>query len=82
MLTSKKESQPDKKYNNKMDVLKPFSRFFREQKGITSLEYGLIVVAMGVALMFILYGEKGITEVIKDKFNEFSDIIMNAIVRV
>ncbi|WP_373819186.1 Flp family type IVb pilin [Glaesserella sp.] len=65
-----------------MDVLKPFSRFFREQKGITSLEYGLIVVAMGVALMFILYGEKGITEVIKDKFNEFSDIIMNAIVRV
>lgn len=65
-----------------MDISKAFSRFFREQKGITSLEYGLIVVAMGVAVVFILYGEKGITEVIKDKFSEFSDIIINAIVRV
>ncbi|VEI45927.1 minor fimbrial protein [Actinobacillus equuli] len=42
--------------------MKKLLLFYQQQQGVTSIEYGLIAVAMAVLVVTILYGEPSFTD--------------------
>lgn len=54
-------------------------KFFRQQQGITSLEYGLIAVAMAVFVVAVLYGDSSFTDETLKKFNQLSELVTSAL---
>lgn len=62
------------------NIVKHYARFFREEQGITSIEYGLIALALAVFVVSVLYGDDGFIEVLKAKFSLLSLTITEAVV--
>ncbi|WP_427834262.1 Flp family type IVb pilin [Actinobacillus pleuropneumoniae] len=59
--------------------LKNFLQFCRQQQGITSLEYGLIAVAMAVFVVAVLYGDSSFTDETLKKFKQLSELVTSAL---
>ncbi|WP_131977258.1 Flp family type IVb pilin [Cricetibacter osteomyelitidis] len=56
-----------------------FSLFLKQQKGITSIEYGLIALALAAFLVNVLYGDTGLTTAIKEKFEILSALVIKTL---
>ncbi|WP_419852662.1 Flp family type IVb pilin [Actinobacillus pleuropneumoniae] len=59
-----------------MDII---FKFYRQQQGITSLEYGLIAVAIAVFIVAVLYGDPSFTDETLKKFNQLSELVTSAL---
>ncbi|WGE69930.1 Flp family type IVb pilin [Actinobacillus equuli subsp. haemolyticus] len=59
--------------------MKELLQFYRQQQGVTSIEYGLIVVAMAVTVVAILYGEASFTDETLKKFNQLAELVKTAL---
>ncbi|UKH24257.1 Flp family type IVb pilin [Actinobacillus pleuropneumoniae] len=54
-------------------------QFCRQQQGITSLEYGLVAVAMAVFVVAVLYGDSSFTDETLRKFKQLSELVTSAL---
>ncbi|RDE85089.1 Flp family type IVb pilin [Aggregatibacter kilianii] len=54
-------------------------RFYKNQKGITSIEYGLVGLAVATLVVAVLYGENNFINVLTDKFNALADLVISVI---
>lgn len=59
--------------------IKKLSQFYRQQQGITSLEYGLIAVAIAVFVVAVLYGDSSFTDETLRKFKQLSELVTSAL---
>ncbi|WGE49447.1 Flp family type IVb pilin [Actinobacillus equuli] len=59
--------------------MKKLLQFYQQQQGVTAMEYGLIAVAMAVAVVAILYGEASFTDETLKKFNQLSELVKTAL---
>ncbi|WP_150539636.1 Flp family type IVb pilin [Actinobacillus vicugnae] len=59
--------------------MKKLLQFCRLQQGVTSMEYGLIALAMAVVVVAILYGEASFTDETLKKFNQLSELVISAL---
>lgn len=59
--------------------MKKLLQFYRQQQGITSLEYGLIAVAMAVFVVAVLYGDSSFTDETLKKFKQLSELVTSAL---
>lgn len=59
--------------------IKKLSRFCQQQQGVTSLEYGLIAVAMAVFVVAVLYGDSSFTDKTLKKFKQLSELVTSAL---
>ncbi|MGC6378320.1 Flp family type IVb pilin [Bisgaard Taxon 45] len=56
-----------------------FSNFFNSQKGITSIEYGLMVTVIAVFIVSMLYHDNGLVLALQAKFDLLKSTIVNAL---
>ncbi|MGC6406298.1 Flp family type IVb pilin [Bisgaard Taxon 45] len=56
-----------------------FSNFFKCQKGITSIEYGLISAVIAVFIVSMLYNDNGLVLAIQAKFDLLKSTVVNAL---
>ncbi|MCE3056363.1 Flp family type IVb pilin [Aggregatibacter actinomycetemcomitans] len=71
-----------------MDLLDYFYRqvvffsykFYRNRQGITSVEYGLIAVAIAVFVVAILVGDNSFISALSGKFSDLATTVSGAIV--
>lgn len=61
-----------------MQVKKLF-QFYRQQQGITSIEYGLIAVAVAVFVVAVLYGDSSFVEETLQKFAQLAELVTSAL---
>ena len=54
-------------------------KFHKNQRGITSIEYGLVGLALATLVVAVLYGEHSFVKVLTNKFNEFTELILSTI---
>ena len=54
-------------------------RFYKNQKGITSIEYGVVGLAVATLVVAVLYGENNFINVLTDKFNALADLVISVI---
>ena len=54
-------------------------RFYKNQKGITSIEYGLVGHDVATLVVAVLYGENNFINVLTDKFNALADLVISVI---
>ena len=54
-------------------------RFYKNQKEITSIEYGLVGLAVATLVVAVLYGENNFINVLTDKFNALADLVISVI---
>ncbi|HDR1022033.1 TPA: Flp family type IVb pilin [Pasteurella multocida] len=54
--------------------------FFCDEQGITSIEYGLIALALAVFVVSILYGDNSFIQALEVKFNLLSNTVTEAVV--
>lgn len=59
-----------------MDII---FKFYQKQQGITSLEYGLIAVAIAVFVVAVLYGDSSFTDETLKKFKQLSELVTSAL---
>ncbi|WP_427833092.1 Flp family type IVb pilin [Actinobacillus pleuropneumoniae] len=59
--------------------IKKLLQFCRQQQGITSLEYGLIAVAIAVFVVAVLYGDSSFTDETLKKFKQLSELVTSAL---
>lgn len=53
---------------------------YHEQTGVTSIEYGLIAVALATTVVLILYGNpNGFILAVTDKMNELASLVHSAV---
>ncbi|SUC09620.1 flp operon protein Flp1 [Pasteurella canis] len=52
---------------------------FKDQRGVTSIEYGLIAVAIAAFLMVVLYGDSNFITALQTKLQLLTSIILTAI---
>ncbi|QLB14972.1 fimbrial protein [Mannheimia granulomatis] len=62
--------------------IKDFIRFCQQQKGITSIEYGLISCAVAVFVVFVLYGDNSFSKATLIKFEQFANLVKSALLTV
>ncbi|MGP1519604.1 MAG: Flp family type IVb pilin [Haemophilus parainfluenzae] len=55
-------------------------KFYKNQKGITSIEYGLIAVAVAVFVVAVLVGDHSFIKATLNKFSDLTTIVSGAIV--
>ena len=58
--------------------IKKLLQFYRQQQGITSLEYGLIAVAIAVLIVAVFYDKDGFIPKLQAKFGDLTEAITNA----
>lgn len=58
---------------------KKLLQFYRQQQGVTSLEYGLIAVVMAVFVVAVLYGDSSFTDETLKKFKQLSELVTSAL---
>ena len=63
----------------KLKNMEVISKFYRQQQGITSLEYGLIAVAIAVFVVAVLYGDSSFTDETLKKFKQLSELVTSAL---
>ncbi|MBN6076839.1 Flp family type IVb pilin [Aggregatibacter actinomycetemcomitans] len=71
-----------------MDLLDYFCRqvvffsykFYRNRQGITSVEYGLIAVAIAVFVVAVLVGDNSFIKALSGKFSDLTTTVSGAIV--
>lgn len=70
-----------KNYKNyrSLSVIFFLQKFYKNQKGITSLEYGLVGLAIATLVVAVLYGENNFVSVLTDKFKQLTDLVISAI---
>ncbi|WP_101775970.1 Flp family type IVb pilin [Pasteurella oralis] len=56
-----------------------FLKFKKCQKGITSIEYGLIGVVIAVFVVFVLYDDHGFILALKDRFGYLTSLVLGSI---
>ncbi|XWY20404.1 Flp family type IVb pilin [Bisgaard Taxon 45] len=56
-----------------------FSNFFKCQKGITSIEYGLISAVIAVFIVSMLYHDNGLVLALQTKFDLLKSTVANAL---
>ncbi|WP_427838739.1 Flp family type IVb pilin [Actinobacillus pleuropneumoniae] len=59
--------------------IKKLLQFYRQQQGVTSLEYGLIAVAMAIFVVVVLYGDSSFTDETLKKFKQLSELVTSAL---
>ncbi|WGE64002.1 Flp family type IVb pilin [Actinobacillus equuli subsp. haemolyticus] len=59
--------------------MKKLLQFCRLQQGVTTIEYGLIAIAMAVTVVAILYGEASFTDETLKKFNQLTELVKTAL---
>ncbi|MBT9318945.1 Flp family type IVb pilin [Actinobacillus pleuropneumoniae] len=59
--------------------IKKLLQFYRQQQGVTSLEYGLIAVVMAVFVVAVLYGDSSFTDETLKKFKQLSELVTSAL---
>lgn len=59
--------------------IKKLFQFYRQQQGVTSLEYGLIAVVMAVFVVAVLYGDSSFTDETLKKFKQLSELVTSAL---
>ena len=55
-------------------------KFYRNRQGITSIEYGLIAVAVAAFVVAILVGDHSFIKAMSSKFSDLNTTVSNAIV--
>lgn len=62
-----------------ISVTEGIRRFKENQQGVTAIEYGLIAVAVAVAVLIVavFYNENGFIENLKGKFNQLTETLKN-----
>lgn len=55
-------------------------KFYKNQKGITSIEYGLIALAVAVFVVAVLVGDHSFIKATSSKFSDLTAIVADAIV--
>ncbi|AMQ94505.1 Flp family type IVb pilin [Aggregatibacter actinomycetemcomitans] len=55
-------------------------RFYRNRQGITSVEYGLIAVAIAVFVVAVLVGDNSFIKAVSGKFSDLTTTVTGAIV--
>ncbi|HDR1026953.1 Flp family type IVb pilin [Pasteurella multocida] len=56
-----------------------FSKFLKSQKGITSIEYGLISAVIAVFIVSMLYNDNGLVLALQAKFDLLKSTVVNAL---
>ncbi|ARA70907.1 pilus assembly protein [Pasteurella multocida subsp. septica] len=56
-----------------------FFCFFKSQKGITSIEYGLISAVIAVFIVSMLYNDNGLILALQAKFDLLKSTVVNAL---
>ncbi|HDR1102696.1 Flp family type IVb pilin [Pasteurella multocida] len=56
-----------------------FSKFLKCQKGITSIEYGLISAIIAVFIVSMLYNDNGLALALQAKFDLLKSTVVNAL---
>lgn len=56
------------------------STFLLKEEGITSIEYGLIALALAVLVVTILYGDNSFIQALENKFSVLSLTIIDAVI--
>lgn len=56
-----------------------FFKFFKSQKGITSIEYGLMVTVIAVLIVSMLYNDNGLVLALQAKFDLLNSTVVNAL---
>ncbi|HDR1173766.1 Flp family type IVb pilin [Pasteurella multocida subsp. multocida] len=56
-----------------------FSNFFKCQRGITSIEYGLISAVIAVFIVSMLYNDNGLVLALQAKFDLLKSTVVNAL---
>ena len=51
----------------------------KNQRGITSMEYGLVGLAVAMLVVSVLYGEHSFVKALTNKFNEFTELVHSTI---
>ncbi|RDF01429.1 Flp family type IVb pilin [Aggregatibacter aphrophilus] len=69
----------DYKNYRSLSVIFFLQKFYKNQKGITSLEYGLVGLAIATLVVAVLYGENNFVSVLTDKFKQLTDLVISAI---
>lgn len=69
----------DYKNYRSLSVIFFLQKFYKNQKGITSLEYGLVGLAIATLVVAVLYGESNFVSVLTDKFKQLTDLVISAI---
>ncbi|WGE55821.1 Flp family type IVb pilin [Actinobacillus equuli subsp. equuli] len=59
--------------------MKKLLQFYQQQQGVTTIEYGLIAVAIAAMVVAILYGEASFTDETLKKFNQLSELVKTAL---
>lgn len=54
--------------------------FYQDQRGITSVEYGLIAVAVAVFVVAVLSGDHSFVKAMSSKFSDLTTIVSGAMV--
>lgn len=67
-----------KNYQN-LSVIFFLQKFYKNQKGITSLEYGLVGLAVATLVVAVLYGENNFVSVLTHKFKQLTELVISAI---
>ncbi|QIM66466.1 fimbrial protein [Mannheimia granulomatis] len=62
--------------------IRDFIRFCQQQKGITSIEYGLIGCAVAVFVVFVLYGNNSFSKETLIKFEQLANLVKSALLTV
>ncbi|RDE68936.1 Flp family type IVb pilin [Aggregatibacter segnis] len=55
-------------------------KFYKSQEGITSIEYGLIAIAVAVFVVAVLVGDHSFIKATSNKFSDLTTIVSGAIV--
>ncbi|WP_424405633.1 Flp family type IVb pilin [Pasteurella sp. PK-2025] len=63
-----------------MNLYRPICKFLDKEQGITSIEYGLIAVAVAVFVVSVLYGDNSFILVLQEKFQILTFTVKNALV--
>ncbi len=53
-----------------------FAEFFKDGKGVTALEYGLIAAAIALVLVVTM---PGFSNAVKDRYDNMTDVVDNAL---
>ncbi|MDG6897060.1 hypothetical protein A6A19_03350 [Actinobacillus delphinicola] len=56
--------------------------FAKNERGVTSIEYGLIAFAISAAVIFIAYGKGSFVQSLGEKLNGMADAIKTALLTV
>ncbi|SQI99794.1 Flp family type IVb pilin [Aggregatibacter aphrophilus] len=57
-----------------------FRMFYQDQRGITSIEYGLIAVVVAVFVVAVLSGDHSFVKAMSSKFSDLTTVVSGAMV--